>query len=92
VRGVDDDAIKVLVKRLARAHPSGGTVIERAAIMAEGTGSADVMAWVIGHGGTPEATVQSAAPRGIHGWRLGAISAPESRTAARFVLPAGALD
>ena len=68
---MDDDEIKVLVKRLARAHPSGGTVIERAAIMAEGTGSTDVMAWVIGHGGMPEAAVKTAAPRGIHGWRLG---------------------
>lgn len=89
---MDDDAIKVLVTRLARAHPSGGTVVERAAIMAEGTGSADVMAWVIAHGGTPEAAVKTAAPRGIHGRQLGAISAPDARKAARFVLPAGALD
>ena len=89
---MDDDAIKVLVKRLARAHPSGGTVIERAAIMAEGTGSSDVMAWVIGHGGTPEAAVKTAAPRGIHGWQLGGTSEPDARKAARFVLPAGALD
>lgn len=89
---MEEDEIKVLVKRLARAHPSGGTVIERAAIMAEGAGSTDVMAWVIGHGGTPEAAVKSAAPRGIHGWRLGETTAPEARTASRFVLPAGALD
>jgi hypothetical protein len=89
---VDDDEIKVLVKRLARKHPSGGTVIERAAIMAEGTGSSDVMAWVMAHGGTPEAAVKTQAPRGIHGWQLGAITAPDARKAARFVLPAGALD
>jgi hypothetical protein len=90
--GVDDDEIKVLVKRLARAHPSGGTVIERAAIMAEGTGSSDVMAWVIGHGGVPEAAVKTAAPRGIHGWRLGTDDAPAARSASRYVLPVGALD
>ncbi len=30
------DAIGVLVKRLARPHPSGGTVIERSVILAEG--------------------------------------------------------
>jgi hypothetical protein len=89
---MDDDAIKVLVTRLARAHPSGGTVIERAAIMAEGTGSADVMAWIIGHGGTPEASVKASAPRGIHGWRLGSEDAPAARTASRYVLPVGALD
>ena len=89
---MDEDAIRVLVKRLARAHPSGGTVIERAAIIAEGTGSKDVMAWVISHGGTPEAAVATVASRGIHGWRLGELSAPETRAPARFVLPAGALD
>lgn len=89
---MDDDAIRVLVKRLARSHPSGGTVIERAAIMAEGTGSADVMAWVVAHGGTPEATAKAADTRGIHGWRLGAITEPDARKASRFVLPVGALD
>jgi hypothetical protein len=87
---VDDDAIKVLVKRLARAHPSGGTVIERAAVMAEGTGSQDVMAWIVAHGGTPEAAVKISTPRGLHGVR-GEVDAG-TRPAARFVLPAGALD
>jgi hypothetical protein len=33
---VDDDAIRSLATRLGRAYPSGGTVIERAAILAEG--------------------------------------------------------
>ena len=87
---MDDDAIKVLVKRLARPHPSGGTVIERAAVMAEGTGSQDVMAWIVSHGGTPEAAVKMVTPRGLHGLR-GEVD-PGSRPAARFVLPAGALD
>lgn len=90
VQSVDDDAIKVLVKRLARKHPSGGTVIERAAVIAEGTGSEDVMTWIVAHGGVPEAAVKTAAPRGIHGLRYQAD--PESRPASRFVLPAGALD
>ena len=89
---MDDDAIKVLVTRLARAHPSGGTVIERAAIMAEGSGSSDVMAWVIGHGGEPEAAVKTAAPSGLHGRRFGTGDTPPARTASRYVLPAGALD
>jgi hypothetical protein len=89
---MDDAEIKVLVKRLARAHPSGGTVIERAAVIAEGSGAKDVMAWIVSHGGTPEAVVKTAAPRGIHGWRqeAGGIAAPQAPS--RFVLPAGALD
>jgi len=87
---MDDDAIRVLVKRLARPHPSGGTVIERAAVMAEGTGSQDVMAWIVAHGGVPEAEAKASAPRGIHGLRNEVEAG--SRPAARFVLPAGALD
>ena len=33
-----DEEIRVLLSRLARRHPSGGTVIERVAIVAEGAG------------------------------------------------------
>ncbi|MFP5361495.1 MAG: hypothetical protein ACLGI5_02050 [Thermoleophilia bacterium] len=85
---MDEAAIRALVKRLARPHPSGGTVIERAAIMAEGTGSADVMTWILAHGAVPEAVVERTSTRqGLHG---ASDSAP--RTASRFVLPAGALD
>jgi hypothetical protein len=87
---MDDDAIKVLVTRLARVRPGGGTVIERAAIMAEGTGSQAILAWIAEHGGEPEATVQSSAPSGLHGRRNEPSAA--SRTPSRFVLPAGALD
>jgi hypothetical protein len=85
---VDDDAIKVLVTRLARSHPSGGSVIERAAIMAEGTGSTDVMAWILAHGAVAEADVERTSTRqGLHG-----VSDSAPRTTSRFVLPAGALD
>ncbi|MDX6682232.1 MAG: hypothetical protein QOG94_2271 [Solirubrobacteraceae bacterium] len=87
---MDDDAIRVLVRRLARAHPSGGMVIERAAVVAEGTGSEDVMTWIVAHGGKPEAAIKAKAPRGLHGLRYEAD--PGSRPASRFVLPAGALD
>jgi hypothetical protein len=89
---MDDDAIRVLVTRLARAHPSGGTVIERAAVIAEGTGSEAVMRWIVAHGGEPEAAVKTAAPRGIHGWRQEAGGVAAAPTPSRFVLPAGALD
>jgi hypothetical protein len=89
---VDDDAIRSLVTRLARPHPSGGSVIERAAIVAEGADSAAVMAWIAAHGGRPEATLETATRRGLHGSRLHDSGGSAPRTAARFVLPAGALD
>ena len=90
--GVDDAAIRVLVTRLARTHPSGGSVIERAAILAEGRGAADVMTWIVAHGGTPEATVARSATRhGLHG-SLHDTSGTAAPPPSRFVLPAGALD
>jgi hypothetical protein len=85
----DDDATRAVVTRLSRRHSSGGTVIERAAILAEGTDSARVVAWVVAHGGQPEAAAVTLT-RGLHSPRLdgptGAVRAP-----LRYVLPAGAL-
>lgn len=90
---VGDDAIRVLLRRLARRHPSGGTVIERAAILAEGADFEAITAWIVARGGEPEETVgSSAARRGLHGSRLHDSGGAEARTPARFVLPAGALD
>jgi hypothetical protein len=88
---VDDDAIRALVTRLARPHPSGGEVIERAAILAEGADSAAVIAWITAHAGIPEAMVATPPRQGLHGSRLGDSGGAESRTPLRFVLPAGAL-
>jgi hypothetical protein len=85
----NDDETRALVTRLARRHGSGGTVIERAAIMAEGADCNRVVAWVVAHGGRPEVAVDST-KRGLHSPRLddpaGAIRPP-----ARYVLPEGAL-
>jgi hypothetical protein len=92
VASVDDDAIRALVIRLARAHPSGGTVIERAAIVAEGADSEAVMTWIVAHGGRPEARVETSTRHGLHGSRLHDSGESAPRTASRFVLPAGALD
>ena len=89
--GVDDDAIRALLTRLSRAHPSGGTVVERAAILAEGADFDAVIAWVKAHGGEPEATVAKASPSGLHGSRVHAAASAEPRVPSRFVLPAGAL-
>jgi hypothetical protein len=88
---VDDDEIRALVMRLARPHSSGGKVIERAAILAEGTDSAAILAWVTAHAGTPEATVATPPRRGLHGSRLDGGSEAGSQTPPRFVLPAGQL-
>lgn len=88
---MDDDAIRTLVTRLSRPHPSGGEVIERAAIMAEGSDSAAVLAWIAAHDGQPEALPPAAPTRGLHGTRLdhggGETDSPTPR---RYVLPPGA--
>jgi hypothetical protein len=88
---MDDDAIRALVKRLARPHPSGGEVIERAAILAEGADFAAVMAWIVAHAGKPETEVLPAPSYGLHGSRLNYGGGAEPRTPPRFVLPAGSL-
>jgi hypothetical protein len=87
---MEDDAIRAVVKRLARPHESGGEVIERAAILAEGEGFAAVMEWIVEHGGKPEAVEAAAPSRGLYGSRLGESSSAPA-TPRRFVLPAGAL-
>jgi len=51
---VDDDAIRTLVTRLSRPHPSGGDVIERAAILAAGSDADASVVWIGEHGGEPE--------------------------------------
>jgi hypothetical protein len=89
--GVDDGAIRALLTRLSRAHPSGGTVVERAAILAEGADFDAVIAWVKAHGGEPEAAVAKASASGLHGSRVHAAASAEPRVPSRFVLPAGAL-
>jgi hypothetical protein len=88
---VDDDAIRALVTRLARSHTSGGDVIERAAILAEGGDFAAVMAWITDHGGEPEATAPASARHGLHGAKVGLSGAAGERTPLRFVLPPGTL-
>jgi len=89
---VEDDVIRSLVSRLARAHPSGGTVIERAAIVAEGAEFEAVMRWIVAHGGEPDAAAETSSRHGLHGSRLHASGGSGPRAASRFVLPAGALD
>jgi hypothetical protein len=88
---MDDDAIRALLTRLARPHASGGEVIERAAILAEGADFAAVMTWITAHAGVAEAQAATSPRHGLHGSRLSSSSGAELRTPLRFVLPAGAL-
>ena len=86
----DDDAIRVLVKRLSRPHKSGGVVIERATILAEGSQATAVLSWISDHAGAPEHAAPASAGRGLHGPRPvsgGAVSG----TPLRYVLPPGTL-
>jgi hypothetical protein len=87
-----DEEIRTLLSRLARRHPSGGTVIERVAIVAEGADSAEVVAWILEHEGEPEATIASSSKGGLHSPRLSEPTGPDARPPARYVLPAGALN
>jgi hypothetical protein len=88
----NDDEIRALLTRLSRSHPSGGTVIERAAIVAEGADSAAVVTWILDHAGEPEAAVDTSSKRGLHGPRLSGPIGPDPRPPARYVLPAGTLN
>jgi hypothetical protein len=87
----NDDEIRALLSRLSRRHPSGGTVIERAAIVAEGDDSAAVVAWILDHAAGPEATADTSSRRGLHSPRLSGSIGSECAPA-RYVLPAGALN
>jgi hypothetical protein len=88
---VDDDAICALLTRLARPDGSGGDVIERAAILAEGPNFTAIIAWIMAHGGKPENASPTAPKGGLHGSRLMDGGEATARAPLRFVLPAGAL-
>jgi hypothetical protein len=76
---------------LARPHASGGDVIERAAIMAEGSESGAIIEWITDHAGAPEATAAADPRRGLHGSRLDNGGGAPARAPVRYVLPAGAV-
>jgi hypothetical protein len=85
-----DDEIRALVARLSRPHRTGGRVIERATMLAEGSDFDAVLAWIEAHGGEPEAPVsRKVGGGGLHSGRLsGGEKAPAPL---RFILPAAAL-
>jgi hypothetical protein len=81
--------IPALIARLGRPHPSGGTVIERAALLAAGADFDAAMAWILAHGGEPEHSGRKAPRRGLYGSASDGADAARSDTPLRFVLPAG---
>lgn len=87
---MDDTEIRDLLIRLSRPHPSGGKVIERAAILASGAGSADVLDWIAGRAGEGE-TAATGRSGGLHGGRLAGTGRTDGPPL-RYVLPAGALE
>jgi hypothetical protein len=88
---VEEPAIRALLIRLARPHPSGGKVIERAAILAEGADFPEVEEWIMDHAGMPDTAFTAAPERGLHGSRTVEPLRAEQRRALRYVLPADAL-
>src|SRR5215210_1461798 len=91
LRAAPDDPVRAIVTRLSRPHPTGGVVIEHAAILAEGADASAIVEWILAHAGQPEAAVSQAPMRGLHGTRMsGGRGAPSDRPR-RYVLPAGAL-
>jgi len=90
---MDDAAIRALVARLARPHRSGGHVIERSSILAEGDGASDVLAWITENHGEPEAAAAPRdASRGLHGSHFHDRGPARTPVPRRYVLPPGALD
>jgi hypothetical protein len=86
-RALDDDGIRLLVERLSRPHGSGGRVIERATILAEGLRSTAVLEWLADHHWTPEAEAPKAATRGgLHGTR---DDGRRNQMPRRYVSPTG---
>jgi len=88
-RSASDATIRAVVTRLSRPQPSGGTVIERAAILAEGSDAEAIIKWILSHSGRPEAITPPAPARGLHGSRLHGGGVEQHPP--RYVLPAGVL-
>ena len=76
-----EDELRTVVDRLARSDRAGGRVIERAALLAEGTRSTELIAWLAAHGWEPEAPA-AASPRGggIHSAREHRSATPAAPT------------
>jgi hypothetical protein len=89
---IEETTIRAIVVRLARPSASGARVVERAAILAEGSDCAEIVAWIVRKGGEPCDDGTAPHGRGLHAERANARSSPASVAPSRYVLPASALD
>jgi len=87
---MDDDEIRILVKRIARRGAKGATV-ERATLLAEGSDVGEIEAWILRAGGTAE-TAEPAKGAGLYADRVTEREASRTPAPLRYVLPPGALD
>jgi hypothetical protein len=87
----DDERVRKLVARLARPNGEGGATIERATIMASGSDSQAILAWVVAHAGKAEELAPTATGRGLHSARLTERAGATTRNPLRYVLPPGVL-
>ena len=89
-----DEDISTLVARLSRKHRSGGRVIERAAIMAEGGNSVAILAWLAENDWKPEEDAPVSNNRegmGLHGMRREAERGrAQAQAPRRYISPAPA--
>jgi hypothetical protein len=86
---ISNDEIRLVVQRLSRPHPSGGRVIERAGVLAEGARSGAILEWLGDHEWMPEEDVPAVAARGgsgLYGARRDSGRAG-SRAPRRYVSP-----
>lgn len=83
--------VRELVTRLSRPDRRGASVIERAAILAEGANTESIVTWILDHGGQPEAPISAAARGGLHGGRLQGRGASNTVAPLRYVIPPGVL-
>jgi hypothetical protein len=85
----EQSEISAVVKRLSRRQASGCEVIERAAILAEGTRSGAILAWITSHSWEPEEPPPGPTParahRGLHSERTRADDRAPSRPPQRYV-------
>jgi hypothetical protein len=88
---MDGDEIRAVVTRLSRPHPSGGRVIERAAMLDAGGDYRAIMAWVLDHDGVAEPAPPAPTRGGLHGGRVGYSTTAPAGEPARFVIPSAAL-
>jgi len=86
-----EEAIRAVVARLSRQHPSGGRVIERAAVVAEGADSSTILDWITSHDGEPEDRPAETAAGGLHRGRIDGSRSAIATAPRRYLLPPGVL-